>query len=391
MNSHTLGYPVDSDSSQDAAVRLKPVRVLQLICPTGFYGAERWVLALLNNLDSQVVHSVLAMTREPGQQLPDLAGQHEGDTLALSMRGPFDLSVVGDLADQLRSLNIDILHTHGYKSDIIGLLAARRAGIKCISTPHGYENSKALKLRSYVWLGKLALRFFDKVVPLSTEITEEVASAGIHRSKIVKITNGVDLGELELARQLHPHSGGNDTNCKVIGFVGQMIARKNVTDILHIFSDLKKTHCNVKLVLLGDGVEKPALEACAAEMDCADDIQFLGYRDDRLAYLRRFDLFVMTSAYEGIPRCLMEAMAMGVPVAAYDIPGVAQLVSHQRTGLLADPGDRRRMLEHWESLLYDRVEARRLAEAAREFIERHYSAQRVATEYTRLFHQLTDH
>ncbi len=96
----------------------------------------------------------------------------------------------------------------------------------------------------------------------------------------------------------------------------------------------------------------------------------------------------MTSSDEGIPRCLMEAIAMGIPVAAYDIPGVDQLIRHGETGLLAPYGDREALCRHWERLLTDRPYARALAERGRDDIARRYSGKKMAERYTGLYRDL---
>ena len=81
------------------------------------------------------------------------------------------------------------------------------------------------------------------------------------------------------------------------------------------------------------------MEKLALTLPSAESIHFLGFRNDRLELLSQFDLFVMASSDEGIPRCLMEAIAMDIPVAAYNISGIDQLVMHEKTGLLAKYGD----------------------------------------------------
>jgi len=172
---------------------------------------------------------------------------------------------------------------------------------------------------------------------------------------------------------------------KRIGFIGQMIERKNIRHILDIFDDLQQRHGNMRLFLLGDGESRAGLEAYAADLASADKIEFLGFRDDRMEWLQSFDLFVMTSILEGIPRCLMETMAMGVPVAAYDISGVDQLVKHNETGLLARLNDKTSLTQHWETILFNPDESGRLIANARAYVQQHYSAKRMADEYTELF------
>jgi len=96
----------------------------------------------------------------------------------------------------------------------------------------------------------------------------------------------------------------------------------------------------------------------------------------------------MTSSLEGIPRCLMEAMAVGVPVVAYDIPGVDQLVDHEVTGLLAPFGDEDALLACCQRMLSDQELAERVVSNARKKVETVYSARRMASEYEELFSKL---
>lgn len=366
----------------------RPLHVLQFICPTGFYGAERWILALAKHLAPDRVRSSLAVTLEPGTKDLELVRQFRdqglGDTHALPMRHRFDLGVVRRLARLIESEGVDLIHTHGYKSDIIGLLAARRAKVPCLVTPHGFENASDPKLRAFIWLGCKAMARADAVAPLSPALMDDCRRLGVPNDRLHYIQNGVDLTEVEEERLRPIKKSGK----RRIGFIGQLISRKNVDDILTIFDRLHGDRDDIELQLLGDGDDRPRLEALADQLSSRPDIHFLGFRDDRLELLHSFDLFVMTSTLEGIPRCLMEACAMGVPVAAYDIPGVDQLIRHGETGLLAAPGDQAGLESHWRSLLDDRELAGRLGGAAREHVREHYSAERMTKEYEALYRQL---
>ena len=97
----------------------------------------------------------------------------------------------------------------------------------------------------------------------------------------------------------------------------------------------------------------------------------------------------MTSSLEGIPRCLMEATAMGVPVAAYDIAGIDQLIEHEKSGLLANLGDKATLSSYWEKLLFEPEYAEEMTNNARDFVNKHYAAKRMADEYTELFTSMT--
>jgi len=369
---------------------MKKLNVLQFICSTGFYGAERWVLALAKYLNPQEVNCHLGVTLESNNEelkIVDEFNKLGGNVFQLPMSNRFDLKVVDKLVEVIKSNEIDIIHTHGYKSDILGLLAAKKAGIKIVITPHGFENGLDYKLRLFIWLGCQSFRFADIVAPLSKALCDDVRGFGVKEKRLVYVQNGVDLSEVD-EQKVKENPLKSSGNNKRIGFVGQMISRKNIKDILDIFESLAEKHPNITLSLLGDGESRAELEEYAKSLSHNNRIEFLGFRDDRLELLQSFDLFVMTSTLEGIPRCLMEATAMGIPVAAYNIAGIDQLLEHDKTGLLAPFGEKELLLNYWEELLFNQEKADKLSNAACEFVNANYSGKRMASEYTTLFQDL---
>lgn len=367
------------------------VNTLQFICPVGFYGAEMWILALMKHLDQTTVNCQLAITREPGRQ--DIEIYHRIRSMGfgahqIRMGSRFDPAAIQKLIALIKKERIGIIHTHGYKSDILGLIAAKIAGIKAIATPHGFENAKDIKLQTFIRLGCLAFKYFDRVAPLSEELRTEILRMRVNPHKIRLIRNGVDLEEIESERKkayppIYPDHGE-----KRIGYVGQMASRKNVADLIRAFDLLYQAHKNIRLILIGDGPQRQELEELAGSLASSSQIQFLGYRKDRLRLVKELDLFTMTSSLEGIPRCLMEAMALEVPVAAYRIPGVDKLIIHEKTGLMADFGQVEELRNCWERLLFDGTLAQEMARNGREHIVRNFSAQRMAYEYTTLYQEV---
>lgn len=372
---------------------MSKLRVLQFITPAGFYGAERWVLALANNINRDRVTCDLAVTRESPDQDLSVAEYYprrdDQQVHYLDMRGRFDIRVVARLCEVIRSRKIDVIHTHGYKSDILGFLAAKRAGITCVSTPHGFSGSVGFKLATFIRIGTHMLRYFDQVVPLSEELMDDMKRFKVPEAKTVFVRNGVDLTEIDAALASLPRDKSDNTDSRIVGFIGQMIPRKGIPDLLEAFDQLHQQLPDVRLQLLGDGSQRQALEQQAAVQGSVKAIEFLGFRSDRLALLSEFSLFVMTSSLEGIPRCMMEAMAVGIPVVAYDIPGVDQLVEHGKTGLLAPHGDKAALAAFCKQVLNDPGLAQMLSHNARKLVNDRYSAARMADEYEGLFRKLT--
>jgi len=281
---------------------MKPVKVLHFICSTGFYGAEKWILALANNCDHNLVTSELVVTREPSNG--DLQLCKDFSALGLTshevpMSSRFDLRAISSLVKLIKENNIDILHSHGYKSDILGIAAAKLAGIKSMTTPHGFENTTDKKLQMFIAAGCKTFKYFDYVVPLSQELREDVKSFKVATHKIAYIQNGVDLKDIAYtAPSDNPVNRPLTANIalpeqKTIGFIGQMIDRKNVGHLLEVFDNLATDNSGLNLVLLGDGEARSKFESQAATLTNKDRISFLGFQNKPLEYLKTFDLFVM--------------------------------------------------------------------------------------------------
>ena len=371
---------------------MPPIKVLQFITPTGLFGAERWILALGRNFAGHpLVNCQLAVTQESTTQNIEVNDRFKQFGLSghiVKMNGSFDPLVILSLVKLIRQEKINIIHTHGYKSDILGLLAAKKAGIKTLSTPHGFENSKDLKLQTFIRLGCFSLRYFDIVAPLSEKLKDDLLKMKIQATRIKLINNGVDLDEIEDVKNLTSLSLKKDPQEKLIGYVGQLATRKNIGALIDAFDLLYKVRQDIRLLLIGEGPQKDELEQKANQLESGCKIEFLGYRDDRLQLVKQMALFSMTSSLEGIPRCMMEAMALRVPVAAFDIPGVDKLIIHGKTGLMAEFGDIYALKDCFEKILSSQEDAALLANRGRQHILTNYSAKRMAEEYFELYKKL---
>lgn len=366
------------------------MRILQFITPNGFYGAERWVLALANNLYTNEAVCDLAVTKEfEGQDLrvADFYPKDKGEVHYLAMKGKFDVkNAVDQLVKIIKQRNIDVIHTHGYKSDIIGLWAARRAGIFAVSTPHGFSSQVSFKMKLFIGLGCRTLRHFDAVAPLSPDLMNDMKRLKVPANKTVFIENGVDLTESTLLPVKEPNI--NPIDSPVIGYVGQLIPRKGIGDLIKAFNSVFEKYPNAQLQLVGDGEQRTELEQLASSLPCAANVKFLGFRDDRLELVQKFDMFCMTSELEGIPRCLMESLSLNTPAVAYNIPGVDQLIKHEVNGLLAPHGNISELTTQILRMIEDNPLRLQLTIKGKQIVEERFSARRMAEEYITLFDKL---
>lgn len=366
------------------------MRVLHLGSPTGLYGAERWILALVNNMDRDRVDSTVAVIRDDpalGAELCTEAARQGFQTQVFEAYGKVNWSAVRMLKRYLEAERIDVLHTHGYKTDIIGLLAARCTGCKLVATPHGWSKQAGLKLRVYEALDRRVFCHLDAVAPLSQDIFDELAERSCLKGKLHLIRNGVDLSDVRKPVAIAPGiQAWKSQGHFVFGYIGQLIRRKGLDVLFRALAQCEAG--NWRLAIVGDGDERDPLVRQSQELGIADRVGFFGFRDDRIAFLKGFDVFVLPSRLEGVPRCLMESMAVGVPVIASDIPGCRDLISSGESGILFEQDSVPDLKRALSRIVQDDVYRRSIAVAGKRVVEEKWSAAIMATSYTCLYEGL---
>lgn len=355
----------------------QPIKIVHLIGSGGMYGAERWILAQMRYLNRQRVQaSIINLVDRPGERSAVvLEAQQRGyEACDFYTGGRFNPCAALRLARQLRRQRFKVVHSHGYKSDVMALAAGRLAGIKIISTPHGWSKEADKKLVLYERIDSVCLRWFDRVCPLSTSLYEDLIAAGVGASRMRLILNGADIGEIDEIPAI-PKSNGK----KRIGYIGQFIERKNLEDLIEAFFYLERNDC--ELFLIGDGPSHEQVLQSVRSRRIQSRVYCPGYSSRRLEELKCFDVFVLPSLMEGLPRCVMEAQAAGVPVVATDIDGTRELVKPWQTGLLVPPRNPAALAEAINCILDSPELAAKLSDAGRKLVEQRFSAARMAAEY----------
>jgi glycosyltransferase involved in cell wall biosynthesis len=365
----------------------REIHVLHLIGSTGLYGAERWVLALMRAIDTTKVRSTFINLVDAEAKQSDIvaaATQRGLEAFDFITGGKFNLFAAWRLARWVREQQVDIIHGHGFKSDIIGLLAARLAGCKVMTTPHGWSLEKDRKLKCYERLDRFSFQFMDLVCPLSPDLSDGLRHC-VRDDKLKLIINGVDVDEVQSVQPTERcHSSSY-----LIGYIGQLIERKDMPTLLAAVKLLSSEGRKINLTIIGDGVKRDALMEETLRLGIDRQVEFLGFRTDAAACLKTFDVFVLPSRMEGIPRCIMEAMAASVPVVVSDIPGNKSLVDNGKTGLLFTVGDSIELADKIRYMMDHPDAAREMALCGKRKVEEEYSSRKMAREYTALYQELT--
>ena len=304
-------------------------------------------------------------------------------------RGRFDVSTVFALRRYIKNHDIDIIHSHKYKTNLYAFLANIGVRKKLVSTCHNWLGD-SFSMRFYAWLDKRVLRHFDMVVGVSEEIRKELRRH-MSPAKVMKVGNGVDirkytrtLGNAEAKRQLGIGSK------YVIGFVGRLSPEKAIDNLLRAVSGLVKEGLDVSALIVGDGELDAALKQEARGLQISDRVIFTGNRSDTPQLYSAMDVFVLPSQQEAFPMVLIEAMACGVPVVATRVGDVADIVEPGVTGLLVDTRDAAALQTAIGKILSDEAVARRMSAAAQARAVERFSSAAMAQQYRAIYERVTD-
>lgn len=354
-----------------------PVPIMMLVLNLEVGGQERMLLELTRSLNPNSFKALICCLEGRGR-LADQAEAAGIEVLALNKPGGFSLATVHRLRTLVRERNIALIHSHNNPGLIYGGLTVCGTSVKHVHTKHGVGSASA-KAR---WLNRIASSTVDTFVPVSDALLAQAqADEGIPRAKLKRIDNGVDLEPfLGIARS----SGGEGG--PVIGHVARLNPIKNQRLLINLFADFVSNQPTAKLVIVGDGPDRAELESLAAELGISGSVCFAGIQSEIAAYLARFDWFALTSHSEGTPISVIEAMASGLPVTSTRVGGMPAIVSEGKTGFLADPEDRTKMLDDWGRLAQDQTLRRNMGKAARQFAMTHYDIHRMTQAYEAVYH-----
>ena len=365
----------------------KRLRVMQFSYGHALYGAERWVLTLIKNLDQERVETyVCSLVDRDHQELPLLEEARDlgFKTITIDATQSRIWSSARQLATAIQKEQIDIMHSHGARQDFLALLARLRTNCKLLSTPHGWEARSGLKERIHHFINKLALVFFDSVAPLSTSVEDALRWTPIPTKRLQRIPNGVDLQEVDSVEPAAELLPGEDLSGRfVIGCVGRLSHGKGLSVLLHALARLSTR--NWLCLLVGEGPERSALECLAAKLQIDSQVCFLGFSADRIALIKRFDLLAMPSYCEGTPRVLMEALAAATPCVGSKIPGIECLIEPGVSGDLFPAGDDQALARLIELHMADRSRAEALGERGSKKVRDEFSGQAMARAYESLY------
>ena len=280
-------------------------------------------------------------------------------TLVREVNPVKDFLAIFRLARLMRQGQYQIVHTHSSKAGIVGRWAAKLAGVPIIvHTVHGWghhDYQHPLVRFYYILLEKLTLPITDKLIAVTSKDIDKGLRDGIgQRGDYVVIRSGIELdrfGHPQVQRDETRAAWGIPLDAPLIGSVTRLSPQKAPLDFVRAAALVAQRYPNAYFMMVGDGPLRSEVEQLAAELGIAERLVLTGLRRDVPELLAAFDLFALSSLWEGLPRVLLQAMATSLPIVATACDGSAEAIETGVNGFLVPPGEPAQLAERLCQLL----------------------------------------
>jgi glycosyltransferase involved in cell wall biosynthesis len=337
---------------------------------------------MLTALGCQVDIAVFDLARMPEKDQTIFRKKSTVPLHDLKYGGLIRLDAILRLVRLIRSLKIDIVHCHGYKADILGLLAARLTGCRVIATCHNWTNATAA-LRRYSSLDLKALRYFDCVVAVSDPVSRQLLEAGANGEKLLRIDNGIDVASYST----EPPTPTNRAQ-PVLGVVSRLSTEKGLDVLIRALPQVVADYPSLVCRIVGQGPEHLALLDLASEMHVASHVHFEGFHSDVRTFLSECTIVALPSRTEGTPMAVLEAMASRRPVIASAVGNVPHLLMEGAAGVLVAPDNPDELAQGILTLLQNPDLRNRITGRAHEHVAMNFDLRSVAKRYLNIYNDL---
>ncbi|MCP4709279.1 MAG: glycosyltransferase family 4 protein, partial [Planctomycetes bacterium] len=309
-----------------------PVKVLHITGNLRLGGAQVCVKYLVEHCDREKVKTWVYPLRGRPVEM-GIAGE----VVELPYRN-YDPRKFWAILRLCREHEIDIIHAHLHKPILGSLLAKKYCDVPVVIHEHGSIFRGGIQYGLYRWLLRKWHSRAGLVIAVSEATADRLeASAGIERGRIRVIRNAVDLGEFKVnasAREAVRREWGVAEGDVVLGYVGRLDYVKGADLLVEAFGLLQKESGRYFLVVAGDGPQRRELAEQVRRLGAGERVRFVGFCEKPAREMQGFDIGVVPSRQEALGIAALELMRMKVPLVCSGVEGLAEIVTHEKTGLI---------------------------------------------------------
>ncbi|HAX61895.1 MAG TPA: hypothetical protein DCX95_04995 [Elusimicrobia bacterium] len=307
----------------------------------------------------------------------------------------YDLLAFIKIYKILKKEKPDIVHTHSSKAGIIGRWAAYCAKVpKIIHTFHGFgfnDEQNYFVRRIYILAERLAAKITDKLVAVSYQnISKGLKNKIGNEPQYTMIRSGIKLQDYQIDIDVEKKKKEFAIiNESVVGMIACFKKQKAPLDFIKTAKLVCTEKPDVKFVLVGDGVLRKRIESEIKKLNLKKNVLLTGWRKDTNEIIKIFDVFVLTSLWEGLPRVIVESMASGIPVVATYIDGTREIVQEDLTGFVVQPHETEKMAERILRLLNNPDLRKKFSQEAKKRVQE-FDIDLMVSQQEKLYLSLTN-
>jgi glycosyltransferase involved in cell wall biosynthesis len=373
------------------------MRIIHIIDSGGLYGAEVMLLNLIAAQMEMGLDPTLVSIGTPDclpKQIEKKARELGINTKTIRMKAGLNISGARSICKLAASENAAILHSHGYKGNILlGLLPLFWRKTPLVTTLHGWTWTGQLnRMMLYEWLDSISLRFVDHVVLVNRMMEGHRRLRGLPANRKAIVNNGIDFATANRqATLLLPESIQEFLAQKftVVG-VGRFSPEKDFPLLVRAIADLVNDGHDLQLLLLGDGGLRGELTALTKELDIVDRVLMPGFVDNIYLYLKHCQLFAMPSLTEGLPMALLEAMHAEIPIVASQVGGIPDALQGGNAGTLIEPGNLEDLTNELRRAFLAPGRNMECVSLAKELVMSEFSNDKMAKNYLKVYQQVLE-
>lgn len=361
------------------------MRIMHVLAPARVGGLETVVTTLASAQAERGHHvTVVAIVEEPNHPFVTALATRGVDTRVIVANGRRYGRERGAFLEALLATRPDVVHSHGYRPDIVDLPVARRNGIATVTTFHGFTGTD-WKLRIYERLQMHAARSAGAVIAVSRGVQQRLHASGVRPERVHVIRNAYAPTTGRLSRPDALRLLGASDSAFRIGWIGRLSREKGPDVMLDAFACLRDTPATLSFV--GDGPDRPVLTHRAAEMGMSGRVTFHGVLPDASRVLPAFDVLALSSRTEGTPMVILEAMASETPVVATNVGGLPDMLGPM-DAMLVQPEDPAELARALISVLHDPAAATLRAHSARARLDAEFGPEEWLARHENLYASL---
>jgi glycosyltransferase involved in cell wall biosynthesis len=370
------------------------IRVLYVVENRSFGGGERGFGQLSTNISTDRFQPFVAA--HPGGKLEDIVRRAGLPFLPVDMSRKVNFKTISHLSRLISMNEIHIVHSMGARADFAARMACTRkpsTAVVCTAAMliEGFDVG-FLKKTIYKIADQYSARYVTKFIAVSKALRDRlVKERGISPDRVSVIYNGVELDQYDprlYSAEKARLSLGIEDNYPIIGTIGRLVYQKGLPYFLKAAERVYSKKKEVRFVIIGNGPDEASLKQLADSLGITHACTFAGPRFDIHRLLSTFHIFVLPSLLEGLPRVVIEAMAMARPIIATDIDGVREQINHNQTGLLVKPADSELLAKAIMEILTDEHKANSLASKARKQAEKKFDLKLTINKVENLYQEL---